>query len=145
MKTWKGYNILDLILISLGIVFVITTGVIFSSQWYIIINTILALLFVFTQAKAKIATLFLGVIHFGFYIFICYSQQYYGEALCYLIIMLPMYIYGIIHWLANRDKRNNVVIVRNNLSKQEWFISTSVFIALSICIYFLLSSFKLFN
>ena len=140
MKTWKGYNFLDLILISLGMIVVLTTGIVFHSQWFVIINTLLALLFVFTQAKAKIATLFFGVAHFTFYIFICYTQSYFGEALCYLVVMLPIYIYGIIHWLANKDKKNNVVLVRNNLSKKEWLITIPSFIAISICIFFILKA-----
>lgn len=72
----------------------------------------------FTQAKGQIATQFIGAIYFCFYIFIAYTQKLYGEAILYLVIMLPMYIYGIIHWLKNRDKKENVVIVRSNLSKK---------------------------
>ena len=138
MKNWKGYNILDLFLIGLGVIVVTVAGIWFNSKWYIIINTLLGLLCVFTQAKGKISTQFIGIIYFCFYIFISYKQQYYGEAILYLIIMLPLYIYGVIHWLANRDKKDNVVIVRSNLSKKEWLISSLCFIILSIGVYFLL-------
>jgi len=138
MKTWKGYNILDLILISIGVIAVTTSGILFGSKWYIIINTLLGLACVFTQAKGKVATQFLGIIYFCFYIFINYSNQYYGEALLYLIIMLPMYIYGVIHWLRNRDKKENVVIVRSNLSKKEWLFFCLGFVVVSIGVYFLL-------
>ena len=114
MKNWKGYNILDLILILVGVITVTTTSIIFHSQWYIILNTILGLLCVFTQAKGKIATQFIGVIYFCFYIAISYSQKYYGEAILYLTIMLPMYVYGVIHWLKNRDEKDqNTVLVRS--------------------------------
>ncbi|MBE5738425.1 MAG: nicotinamide mononucleotide transporter [Clostridiales bacterium] len=138
MKNWKGYNILDLFLIGLGVIVVTVAGIWFNSKWYVIINTLLGLLCVFTQAKGKISTQFIGIIYFCFYIFISYKQQYYGEAILYLIIMLPLYIYGVIHWLANRDKKDNVVIVRSNLSKKEWLISSLCFIILSIGVYFLL-------
>ena len=138
MKTWKGYNILDLVLILLGLVTVITTGIIFSSKWYIIISTTMGLLCVFTQAKGKIATQFIGVVYFCFYIFIAYTERLYGEAILYSVIMLPMYIYGVIHWLANRDKKDNVVIVRSNLSKKEWLISSIGFIVVSTGVFFLL-------
>ena len=138
MKTYKGYNILDLILIVSGIVAVTISGILFGSKWYIIINTLLGLLCVFTQAKGKVATQFIGIIYFCFYIFICYTQKYFGEALVYLIVLLPMYIYGAIHWLANRDKKENVVLVKNNLSKKEWIISTVGIILIAIGIFFLL-------
>ena len=70
-------------------------------------NTILGLLCVFTQAKGKMDTQFIGIIYFCFYIAISYSQNYYGEAILYLTIMLPMYVYGVIHWLKNRDEKDD--------------------------------------
>ena len=73
MKTWKGYSIVDLVLIGLGIIVVTISGIIFDSKWYIIMSALLSLLCVFTQAKGKIATQFIGIIDFCFYIFISYS------------------------------------------------------------------------
>jgi len=140
LKTWKGYNIIDLVLISLGLITVITTGILFSSKWYIILSTTLGLLCVFTQAKGKIATQFIGVVYFCFYIFISYTEKLYGEALLYLVIMLPMYIYGVIHWLAHRDKKDNVVIVKSNLSKKECLFSSLGFVFVSIGVFLLLKA-----
>jgi len=140
MKTWKGYNFIDLFLILLGVCVVTTSGILFGSKWYIIVSTLLGLLCVFTQAKGKIATQFIGIIYFCFYIFISYTQKYYGEALLYLIIMLPMYIYGVIHWLSNKDKKDNVVLVRSNLSKKEWVLSGICFVIVAIGIYFILKT-----
>lgn len=142
MKTWKGYNLLDLILISTGIIVVTITGIIFGSSWYVMLSTLLGLLCVFTQAKGKISTQFFGIVHFCFYIFISYTQKYYGEAILYLVIMLPMYIYGVIHWLANRDKKENVVIVKSNLSKKEWLFASIGFVLLSVGVFFLLKALK---
>lgn len=138
MKTWKGYNILDLILILTGIIVVTISGILFESKWYIIISTLLGLCCVFTQAKGKISTQFIGIVYFCFYIFISYTQKYYGEAILYLVILLPMYIYGVIHWLKNRDKNDNVVIVRSNLSRNEWIISSIGFLVVAIGVYYLL-------
>ena len=138
MKTWKGYNILDLLLILTGLITVTVSGVLFGSPWYIILSTSLGLLCVFTQAKGKIATQFIGIAYFCFYIFISYTQKYYGEALLYLIIMLPMYVYGVVHWLKNRNKKDNVVIVKGNLSKKEWLISSLCLIGVSVAVFFIL-------
>ena len=138
MKTWKGYNLLDLLLILVGIITITVTSIIFHSQWYIILNTILGLLCVFTQAKGKVITQFLGLGYFGFYTYISYTQKFYGEALIYLLIMIPMYLYGVIHWLANRDKKDNVVIVRSNLSKLEWLIAGMCILLITPIIYVIL-------
>ena len=137
-----GYNLLDLILLGLGIMTISVVSIIFKSPWYILISTLLGLICVFTQAKGQIITQFIGAFYFCFYIFISYTQKLYGEAILYLIIMLPLYIYGIIHWLKNRNKKDNVVIVRSNLSKKEWMFISIAFVFLSFGVYFLL---KLLN
>ena len=54
--------------------------------------------------------------------------------------MLPMYIYGIIHWLSNRDKKDNVVIVRSNLSKKEWIVLLICLTAVSVGVFFVLQA-----
>lgn len=140
MKTWKGYNILDLFLISLGIISVTIAGILFGSKWYVIVSSLLGVLCVFTQAKGKISTQFIGIIYFIFYIFVSYTQKYYGEALLYILIMIPLYIYGIIHWLSNRDKSDNVVLVRSNLPLKEWIIAGMSFIGVSIGVYLILKT-----
>ena len=140
MKNWKGYSVLDLVLILLGMMVVTLSGILFGSAWYIIVSTNLGLICVFTQAKGKIATQFVGIVYFCFYIFISYSQKYYGEAILYLTIFLPMYIYGAIHWLKNKYKKDNMVVVRNNLSKKEWLLFAIGFVVVSIGVFFLLKA-----
>lgn len=138
MKTWKGYNIIDFILIFTGLVVVTTSGIIFKSSWMVMVTTWFALFCVFTQAKGKVITQFLGLGYFGFYTYISYTQKFYGEALIYLLIMIPMYLYGVIHWLANRDKKDNVVIVRSNLPKLEWLIAGICILLITPIIYVIL-------
>lgn len=52
--------------------------------------------------------------------------------------MLPMYIYGAIHWITHRNKKEGVVIVRNNLSKKEWTISFIAFVGVGFAVFFIL-------
>ena len=101
LREWNGYNIIDAILVLIGIITVTVTSILFSSPWYIILNC------VFTQAKGKVITQFLGIAYFSMYSIISYTQRYYGEAIVYIFMMIPMYIYGAIHWLMNRDKKEN--------------------------------------
>ncbi len=135
-----GYNLLDLILLGTGIVCITTISIIFKSPWYVLTSTLLGLLCVFTQAKGKVSTQFIGVVYLLFYSYISYTEKLYGEVIFYLVIMIPMYLYGIVHWLKHRSDENNVVLVRSNLSKKEWlFMSLSV-AALSVGIYFMLKA-----
>ena len=106
MKTWKGYNIIDLCLLMSGVIAVVVTTIIFGFDWILFIQCMLCLVTVFAQAKGKISTQFLGVITFIFYIFISYKEKLYGEVILYITILIPMYVYGIINWLKNRDKND---------------------------------------
>lgn len=135
-----GYGVLDWILLLSGLISGIVVGIIFHSPWFIIINTILATICVFTQAKGQVINQFIGIVYFVFYIFISYKQKLYGEAILYLVIMLPMYIYGAIHWITHRDKEENLVLVRNNLSKKEWGLMSLGFVIVSIGVFFLLKA-----
>lgn len=139
-KSVWGYNFLDLILVLVGLISVITTSIIFGSSWLIIVNSVLGILTVFTQAKGKVITQFIGIAWFVFYIVMAVQQSYYGEAILYGTIMIPMYIYGVIHWLSHRDKKGNFVIVRKNLPAKEWLFMFLGLSILSVGIYFLLSS-----
>lgn len=141
-KSVWGYNLLDFILVLTGLASVITTSIIFNSSWLIIVNTILGIFCVFTQAKGKIATQFIGILWLVFYIYLSYQNQYFGEVILCMFIMVPLYIYGIFHWLAHRDKKENVVIIRNNLSKKEIIFISVAWIFVFVGIYFLLDALK---
>lgn len=69
-----GYNLIDLILLGLGIISTLTISIIFQTPWYVVISSLLGIFCVFTQAKGKVATQFIGVVYFIFYVFISYSQ-----------------------------------------------------------------------
>lgn len=143
VKTWKGYNILDLLLVLIGVIAVVATSIVFKSSWLVIIQSVLCLLTVFTQAKGKIITQFLGIVTFILYMIIAFQEKPYGEFILYLTILIPMYVYGAINWLKNKDKQNSdLVEVKSNLSKKEWLWMFIVFIVVSVGVFFLL---KLLN
>lgn len=136
--SWNGYNIIDLILLGGGILTIVVTSIVFKSSWLIIVNSLLGILCVFMQAKGKIATQFIGIVWFVFYCFLSYQQKYYGETILYAVIMIPLYIYGVIHWLAHRDKNDNTVIVKNKFSKTEIAVVVPVMLAVWVGVFFLL-------
>ena len=140
LKSYKGYNLIDAILIGVGIVAIVATSIIFKSDWLIIVNSLLGILCVFMQAKGKVATQFIGIVWFVFYCFLSYQQKYYGETILYATIMIPLYIYGVIHWLRHRDKKDNVVIVENKISIKEIVIFTVIWVAISVGVFFLLKA-----
>lgn len=138
LKSWKGYNLIDLILLGSGVITILVTSILFKSNWLIIVNSLLGILCVFTQAKGKVATLFIGIIWFIFYCFLSYQQKYYGETILHIVIMIPLYIYGIFHWWSNREKIDNIVIVNSKINSKELLFLLFVWIAISIGVFFLL-------
>ena len=123
-----------------GISTIIATSIVFKSSWLIIVNSILGICCVFMQTKGKIATQFIGIVWFVFYCFMAYQQKYYGETILYATIMIPLYIYGVIHWLAHRDKRDNVVLVNNKFKAKEIVVFISIWAAVSVGVFFLLQA-----
>ena len=136
-----GYNLFDLILLGAGLVTLTVLTIIFSSPWYIYINTILALLCVFTQAKGQVITQFLGIACFTFYIYISFMQKLYGEVILYVFIMMPIYIYGALHWLKNRNNKDkSIVNVRKSLPKTEIIIMLIAVVFVFFGVYYLLKA-----
>ena len=136
-----GYNLLEIIMLILGLCSLAVSAIVCNSPWYIWVNTTLALLCVFTQAKGQIITQFLGIASFFFYIYISYVQKLYGEVIMYGVIMLPIYFYGTAHWLKNRNKKDkSIVIVRKTLPKLEIILMLIGLVIVSFGVYFLLKA-----
>jgi len=135
---WRGYTLLDAVLLFLGISAVIATSIIFNAPWLVIVNSFLGIFTVFLQAKGKIATFFIGIVWFAFYAVMAYQQSYYGETILYITIMIPFNIYGIVHWLKSRNEKDNIAIIRGNLNRKEWLVFTALLLTISIGVFFLL-------
>ncbi|MBR7091456.1 MAG: hypothetical protein IKC79_03300, partial [Clostridia bacterium] len=81
MRTWKGYNWVDFALVTLGLVAIVVTSILTVAEWYIVVNSILACLCVFTQAKGKVVTQFFGLLWSLFYAYIAVTQDLWGEVI----------------------------------------------------------------
>ncbi|MCL2228309.1 MAG: nicotinamide riboside transporter PnuC [Firmicutes bacterium] len=116
-----GFTVWDLCLFLAAQITVVALAIVFESNWLVIVNCVLGLCVVFLQAKAKIINRFVGVVYLSFYVALAYTTNYYGEMIIYGGLIIPLYIYGIFHWLRHRDSGDKtVVVVRNNLPAREW-------------------------
>ena len=70
MKMWKGYTWVDLIVVTGGVIAILVASILTMAEWYIVVNSVLACLCVFTQAKGKVITQFIGITWSVFYIYI---------------------------------------------------------------------------
>ena len=137
-----GYNMLDLILLFAGLLTTVILTIVFMSDWLVVVCCVLGIFTVFTQAKCKISTKVFGALWMAFYIFLAWRNSYYGEVIIYLVLMIPLYVYGTIHWLGHRDKVGNTVIVRKSLPKSEWVVICVCLVGLGFGTYFLLGFFN---
>lgn len=93
------------------------------------------------MSKGKIECYFVGFISTFFYGIVSYNQGYYGELIITIFLTFPIMIIGIISWLRNQDKEEDVVIV-NTLPRKEIIIALASQLILFWIYYFLLKAFN---
>ena len=141
MKFFKDWTKFEICLLFLSLFLVLTTAMIFKSDFLTAICSIVGIITALLLAKGKPLGQVFGLFIVLLYSIVSYKNKFYGEVIIYLVIMLPMYILGIISWLKHQNKKTNSVEI-GKVSKKEWILVCLVSIACFIGIYFLL---KLFN
>lgn len=139
MKMWKGYTWVDLIVVTGVVVAILVVSILTMAEWYIVVNSVLACLCVFTQAKGKVITQFIGITWSVFYIYTAITQNLWGEVILNLGVIVPMYVYGIINWMKHKQQDDNIVKIAE-LSKKELTILGCSYIPIFIVVYFLLQA-----
>lgn len=56
-----------------------------------------------------------------FYSILSYQNHYYGEVMIDVLIVFPMYVYGVFSWITHRNEETDTV-ESNEISKKEWGI-----------------------
>lgn len=65
-------------------------------------------------------------------------EHYYGEAIAYLGIIVPIYVFTIISWFRNKNKDNSNVVEVNKIHWKEYLYVLLFSIPLTVGFYFLL-------
>lgn len=137
-KDWTKFELAFLIS---GLFISISTSLIFNGSIVDTLYTSFYLITALLMSKGKVECYFVGFVSVFFYAIVSYNQGYYGELLITIFLTFPIMIVGIIDWLKNQDKEEDVVII-NTLSKKEISIVLSSQLILFWIYYFLL---KFFN
>jgi len=135
-KDWSGFEIILLIASPLIVMLV---GIIFRSDVLTIITSIVGIICALLLAKGLVLGQFFGIAIVVLYSIVSYKNGFYGEMLIYLIIMLPMYIWGIIEWLKHKNGETKSVEV-NSIKWKEWLIVAICSVVAFIGFYFLLKA-----
>lgn len=140
-KYFKDWTKFELIFLICGLTVSIASSIIFGGTIIDTLYTSLYLITALLMSKGKVESYFVGFISVFFYAIVSYNQGYYGELIITAFLTFPIMIIGIISWLRNQDKDDDVVIV-NSLSKKELSITFGSQIILFWAYYFLLKAFN---
>lgn len=137
IKFIKSLTIIEWLILMISIISVVLSFILTKSHDYInLIASIVGIIALIFIAKGNPFAQILCIIFAIFYSIISYKFKYYGEAIIYVFIMMPLNICVFIKWLNNRSKTGEVLI--NNIKKYMYLIYLLVSIILSIIIYFIL-------
>ena len=138
-KLFKDWTIFEIILMFVSPIIILTVGIIFQSDALTISTSIVGITCGFLLAKGLVLGQFFGIAIVALYSILSYRNGFYGEMLIYLIIMLPMYIWGIVEWIKHKDKDSKSVEV-NSIHKKEWILVSICSVVVFVGFYFLLKA-----
>ena len=138
-KFFKDWSIFELILLLGSPLVILVVGIVFKSDALTMIASIVGIMCALFLAKGLVLGQFLGIAIVILYSIVSYKNGFYGELLIYLVIMLPMYIWGIVEWLKHKNGETKSVEV-NSIKWKEWLIVSLCSVALFVGGYFLLKA-----
>ena len=142
----KYFSVGEIILWSASVATILITFCLFDRESYLSLAASLvgvtALIFC---AKGNPIGQMLMIIFCVLYGIISLSFSYYGEAMTYFGMSLPMATVSLISWLRNPYKGDHSTVKTNRPSKKEIFIMLGVTVAVTFISYFVLKKFGTAN
>lgn len=115
-KDWKPFEIG---LLLFDIIAITISSFIGRSGILTILTSLAGVICVLLQAKGKILSQFVGIVEVMLYSILSYQNHYYGEIIIYVLVVFPMYVYGVISWMTHKNEETDTV-EPNQISKKEW-------------------------
>ncbi len=143
-KYFKCWNKFEVTLLVTGILILLSIGIYLDCGLLTTIVPVIGFFSALHQAKGLVIGQIVGVLMAILYSIMSYSNNYYGEVIVYLFVILPLYISGIYTWLKNKDKKSSKV-KQNKIKQKEWYILSITNIILFIGLYNLLKYFNTNN
>ena len=138
-KLFKDWSIFEIILLITSPLIVLVVGIIFKSDVLTMITSIVGIICALLLAKGLVLGQFFGIAIVILYSIVSFKNGFYGEMLIYLVIMLPMYIWGVLEWLKHKNGETKSVEV-NSIKWKEWLTVAICSAIVFICFYFLLKA-----
>ena len=139
-KTWTKFEI-SFLIISMCL---ITTCFFLGTDKNILslITSLFGIFSILTVAKGLVLAPVINIVYNIMYSIISLTQGYYGEAIIYIFLMIPIGILSIISWKRNKNKEKQDNVVVNKIKPKEFIYIFLGSIFATVLFYFLL---KLLN
>lgn len=137
-KNWNWFEIvfLGLSLVGLSFCFAFTP----DRNWFSYIVSIVGVVSVLTVAKGLIIAPFINIGYNILYAIISIFQHFYGEAIIYIGLMIPISVASIISWLKNKNKENQSVVEINKIHGMEYLYLFIGALMATVAFYFILKA-----
>lgn len=137
LKDWKSFEI-ALLLIS--VIAICVSTIICKSGILTCVTSLAGVLCALLQAKGKIISQWIGLAEVMLYSILSYQNNYYGEVIIYVLVVFPMYLYGVISWITHKNEETDTVN-SNQIAKQEWIMLSFGSIFCFVGLYYVLKYF----
>ena len=137
-KNWNLFEIIFLFLsvVGLSLCFAFTP----DRSWFSYVVSIVGVISVLTVAKGLVVAPFINIVYNVLYAVISIFQHYYGEAIIYIGLMIPISIASIVVWLRNKNKDNTAVVKINKIHGMEYLYLSIATAVATVAFYFILQA-----
>ena len=135
---WTLFEILFLSFSVIAITLCFALGIDKNVFSYIV--SLVGIVSVIMIAKGLVIAPMINLVYCVLYSILSIFQHYYGEAIIYIGLMMPIYVFSIISWIKNRNKDRQDVVSINKIKGMEYLYLSLVTIAATVGFYFLLKA-----
>lgn len=140
-KILKDWTRFEKVLLLVSIFLISISGIVMKSEILTIITSLVGITCALMQAKGKVISQLMGVLEAILYSILSFQNQYYGEVIIYVIVILPTYLFGIYSWITNKNEDTNTVN-QKAFTRKEWVVLFILNIFLFVILYFILRYFN---
>lgn len=140
-KLLKNWNLFEILLLTLSTVLVVVFFLIGKDKNYLsLFTSIVGIVSVILLAKGMVLAPIIGIAYNVLYTIISITQHYYGEAIIYIFLQMPISILSIVQWLKNRSQQNKDLVQVNKVTAKEYLYLVISTVFLTVAFYFLLKA-----
>ena len=140
-KLFKDWNLFEIIFMFASIL-VLTLCFAFSNDRDVFpfISSIIGVIAVLMLAKGLVIAPIVNIVYCVVYSILSIVQCYYGEAIIYIFLMIPIYAMSIVSWLRNKNPENKSTVKIKEIKGMEYLYLAIGTLVATFGFYFLLKA-----